>query len=214
MQQLVITGGRGTLARAIRDAFVGRDWEVHAPGRDELDVSKPLSIRHYFAGREADFLICNAGVTGDALISSLDPASWDEVLEVNYHGAARCAEAVLPGMVERGRGHVIFISSHSAIHPPAGQVAYATAKAALLGLTTSLARTHGRDGIRVNAILPGFMDSPMTAGVTDKRREQVLADHAFPAFNTPAIVAGFIRHLHDHMPHTSGQLFQLDSRRP
>ena len=212
MSHLVITGGRGTLAGAIRDAFVGPVWEIHTPGHDELDVTRDLSVRYYFEDREIDLLICNAGVTRDDLLASSTAEDWDHVLDVNYHGAARCVEAVLPCMMERGSGHIIFISSRSAVHPPAGQAAYATAKAAVLGLAASLAKTHGRDGIRVNTILPGFLETRMTASVSPRRKSEILADHALPAFNTVSAVGGFIRHLHDHLPHTSGQVFQLDSR--
>jgi len=212
MPRLVITGGHGTLARAIRDVFIGPAWEIHTPGRNELDVARDLSVRHYFQDLETDLLVCNAGITRDLPMSSLEPLSWDQVFDVNYDGAARCVEAVLPGMVERGSGHIIFISSRSAVHPPSGQVAYATAKAAMLGLAASLAKTNGRDGIRVNSILPGFMETRMTDSVSQQRRSRIRADHALPSFNTVTAVAGFIRHLHDHLPHTSGQVFQLDSR--
>jgi len=82
----------------------------------------------------------------------------------------------------------------------------------LLGLTRALAAAHGARGIRVNAILPGFLDTRMTREVTARRREAVLGEHTLGCFNTPAAVAGFIRFLHEHLPHTSGQVFQLDSR--
>jgi 3-oxoacyl-[acyl-carrier protein] reductase len=131
---------------------------------------------------------------------------------VNYQAAAACAAAALPSMIGRGCGHLIFISSHSALHPPVGQLPYATAKAALLGLTASLARINGLHGIRVNAILPGFLETPMTESVSGKRKTGILGQHALGRFNTPDTVAKFIRHLHEDLPHTSGQIFQLDSR--
>lgn len=133
-------------------------------------------------------------------------------MAVNYAGAVACAEAVLPGMVARGRGHLVFISSFAAIQPPVGLAAYATAKAALLGLTRDLAARHGRDGIRVNVVLPGFLETQMTANVTAKRRAEVISEHLLGALNTPQAVAEFIHFLHHRLPHTSGQSFQLDSR--
>jgi 3-oxoacyl-[acyl-carrier protein] reductase len=111
-----------------------------------------------------------------------------------------------------GQGHVVFISSHSAIHPPPGQVAYATAKAALLGLTSGLAIELGPEQIRVNAILPGFLETRMTQGVSSLRREQVLSAHTLGRFNTCEAAAAMIAFLHHALPHTSGQMFQLDSR--
>ena len=115
-------------------------------------------------------------------------------------------------MIQQGNGHIVFISSYSALHPPLGQLAYATAKAALLGLTQSLARENGHHGIRVNAVLPGFLETRMTELVSEKRKIEILANHTLGRFNTPVEVAKFIRYLHQDLCHTSGQVFQLDSR--
>ena len=164
--------------------------------------------------RGVDLLVCAAGVTHDVPIARLSEESWDHVMAVNYHGAKNCAESALPSMIARGSGSIIFISSYSALHPPVGQAAYAVAKAALLGLTKDLARRWGIHGIRVNAILPGFIETRMTDGVSLQRRTEILADHALGRYNTPASAADFIRHLQERMPHTSGQYFQLDSRAP
>lgn len=212
MRQLVITGGTGGLGGAIAAAFDGPDWQVAAPGSRDLDVAAPAAVAAFFDQRPVDLLVCAAGISGDGLLTRLTEATWDAVFAVNYHGAAACAQAVLPGMIGRGAGHIVFISSHAAQHPPAGLAAYAASKAALQGLARDLATRHGRQGIRVNAILPGFLDTRMTRDVTPQRREAVLAQHALGALNTPQSVAGFIRFLHNHLPHTSGQTFQLDSR--
>jgi 3-oxoacyl-[acyl-carrier protein] reductase len=212
MNQLVITGGSGGLGQAIIRSFIELSWDVRSPSHAELDVASPNAVKSFFATLQPDLLICAAGITRDASLSKLDENTWDELMAVNYEGGAGCAAAVLPGMVARGTGHIVFISSQSAIHPPAGQAGYSAAKAALLGLTKSLARRHGRDGIRVNAVLPGFLETPMTAGVREKRKAEVLSDHSLGRFNTPDAVAKFIRYLHRELPHTSGQVFQLDSR--
>lgn len=212
MNQLVITGGCGGLGRALLAAFQGPHWQVAAPGRNELDVTNAAAVRGYFHGRRVDLLVCAAGITRDAPLARLEESAWDQVIAVNLTGAAACAAAVLPGMLVGGCGHLVFISSFSALHPPPGQAAYATAKAGLLGLTRQLAQRHGCHGIRANAILPGFLATPMTRQVTAKRRAEILAAHCLGAFNTPAAVAGFIHYLHHQLPHTSGQVFQLDSR--
>lgn len=212
MNELVITGGNGGLGQAVAAAFASPQWRVAAPGRVDLDVAVAASIGQFFAGRVVDLLVCTAGITGEAPLAKLPEAVWDQVMAVNFAGAAACAAAVLPGMAARGRGHVVFISSFAAKHPPPGLTAYATAKAALLGLTRDLAARHGRHGIRVNSVLPGFLETRMTARVTAKRREQVLEEHVLGSLNTPAAVAGFIHFLHHSLPHTSGQTFHLDSR--
>ena len=210
--QVVITGGSGALAQAIAAAFTEAAHAVHAPGRKLLDVTDPDSVSAYFHGREVDLLICAAGLTRDQRLERTPAADWDEVWSVNFGGARSCAREVIPGMRARGIGHIVLVSSHSALHPPVGQATYAAAKAALLGLTHDLATRHGSAGIRVNAILPGFLETPMTADVGASRRAEVLAAHVLGRLNTCKAAAGFLRFLHDELPHTSGQVFQLDSR--
>jgi len=209
---VVITGGEGGLGRALHAAFEKADHPVLAPGRRELDVTSPEMISEFFRNHPPELLICNAGITRDTPLARLDEAAWDEVIAVNLRGAARCAAAASRSMLRARQGHIVFISSFSALHPPAGQAAYAAAKAGLIGLAKSLARELGSAGIRVNAVLPGFLDTPMTAALSEERREQVREDHALGRFNTPDAVASFLVQLHDHLPHTSGQVFQLDSR--
>ncbi len=208
----VITGGSGDLGSAIADSLKAGGLEVMAPASRELDVRDAEAIRCFFSHTPVDLLVCAAGITRDAPLARLGPADWQECWNVNLLGAARCAREVLPGMIERGRGHLVFISSYSAIHPPAGQCAYAAAKAALLGLTADLATRHGPQNIRVNAILPGFLETRMTREVSARRRAEVLQAHALGRLNTCLEVAAFVRFLHHELAHTSGQLFNLDSR--
>ena len=200
------------MGQAVVGAFTSPDWNIAAPSRHELDVLDSIAIKRYLESRPVDLLICAAGVTRDAPLARIQEDAWDEVFAVNYQAAANGAAAVLPRMIRQGRGHIVFISSYSALHPPVGQIAYATAKAALLGLTESLARRNGHHGIRVNAILPGFLETPMTQSMSEKRKTEISMDHTLGRFNTPDAVAKFIRYLHEDLPHTSGQMFQLDSR--
>lgn len=211
-ETIVITGGEGGLARAVAAEFRFAGHHVHSPGRGELDVTDSAAVRAYFSGREIELLICAAGITRDHSLANLSETDWDEVLAVNLHGAVRCAAEAIQDMQHRGSGHIVFVSSFSALHPPSGQAAYAAAKAGLIGLTKSLAREAGPANVRVNAILPGFLETPMTRRVTTVRREEVRAAHVLGRFNTPEAVARFLATLHHDLPHTSGQVFQLDSR--
>lgn len=208
----VVTGGSGALGGAIAEALRNADWDVAAPGSAELDVRDRVAVQRFFEGRPVELLVCAAGMICDAPLLKLSQTAWDETWAVNFKGAARCADAALPGMAERGNGHIVFISSFSALHPPVGQVAYATAKAALLGLVEDLATRYGPSNIRVNAVLPGFLESRMTRDVSERRRFDILAAHTLGRFNTCLEAARFIRFLHLELPHTSGQVFQLDSR--
>jgi 3-oxoacyl-[acyl-carrier protein] reductase len=210
--RVVITGGTGSLGSAITEALRRYGWAVDAPGRAELDVTSKDSVSEFFSTRGCDLLVCNAGITRDALLARLSPDAWDEAWQVNYLGALRCIRAVMPGMKARGSGHIILIASHSALHPLVGQAAYASSKAALIGLMDDLAPECGACAVRINAILPGFLETRMTAGLPHGRVEESRAAHTLGRFNTCGAVAGFVRFLHEELPHTSGQLFQLDSR--
>jgi 3-oxoacyl-[acyl-carrier protein] reductase len=212
MNQAVITGGNGTLGRAIVAALQAPQWEVHSPAKSELDVTIAAETCGYFRQLSTDLLVCAAGIIRDAPILKTSEIAWDDVFAVNFKGAYNCAKAVLPSMEARRSGHIIFISSFSAIRPPQGQSAYAAAKAALIGLTKQLANDHGHQGIRVNTILPGLIPSRMTANLTPTQMERFRNDHALKRFNGVVEVAKFIRFLHHELPHTSGQIFQLDSR--
>lgn len=210
---LVVTGGGGDLAGAIRARFLAADWRVEAPRRQEMDVSRAEEVRCWFAAHECpELLVCAAGSTRDRLLARLGEEDWDRVLGDNLSGAAHCARAVGRGMLRRRGGHILFISSHSAIHPPAGQAAYAAAKAGLLGLARSLARELGPAGVRVNTVLPGFLETRMTRDLPAARVEAVRNEHLLGRFNRAAAVAEFLHFLHSRLPDTSGQVFQLDSR--
>jgi 3-oxoacyl-[acyl-carrier protein] reductase len=156
-------------------------------------------------------LVNNAGITRDRLLLRMDEACWDEVITTNLASAFHLARAVLPGMLRQGRGHLVQIGSFSALRPPEGQSNYAAAKAALIGLTHSLAAEYGSGNIRANCILPGFLLTKMTAALPAEAIEQARQQHTLGRFNTPPDVARFLECLH-HLPHVSGQVFQLDSR--
>lgn len=212
--RMIITGGHGSLARSIASFFSTHspDLEILSPGRDECDVTNSAQCHEYFRSQPCDLLIYAAGKSDQELLAKSTSATWDEIIDVNLHAAARCAKEVSRGMIKQRCGHIIFLSSYSAIHPPAGQVAYASAKAGLIGLTKSLAKEWGRANIRVNAILPGFLDNPMTQSLSDSRKQAVLEQHTLGRLNTEHAVAALLHTLHFSMPHTSGQIFNLDSR--
>lgn len=212
-QQAVVTGGQSGLGKCITSSLVDAGMRVLAPGSSELDVSDGSAVKNYFATSGAvDLLVCNAGVTNDQPLARMSETSWDEVMNVNLKGALLSAREVSRGMIKRRSGHIILISSYSAIHPPAGQANYAAAKAALIGMMKSMAQELGPRNIRVNVVLPGFLETPMTDVLPESVKEVSLSRHVLGRFNTPSAVGDFIRFLHLQMSHTSGQVFNLDSR--
>lgn len=207
---VLITGGEGDLARALRAEFP-RD-AVSAPGRKDLDVRDEAQVDAYFSKLERlDVLIANAGVTRDATLLNLPSADIDEVLNTNLRGVFLCVRAAIKLMVKQRSGHIILIGSRSGKNGPRGQTAYAAAKAGLVGFAQSVAKEYGGRNVRCNVVLPGFLETKMTANVPEKRREEVRAEHALGRFNTPENAARAIAFL-VRLDHVSGQVFTLDSR--
>ena len=209
----VVTGAKGSLGQAITTSLRGAEMEVLAPGKEELDVTSSDCVKVFFESIEdTDLLVCNAGMTIDKTIARMSEQDWSRVLDVNLKGAFLCAREVSRGMAKRRSGHILFISSFSALHPPVGQANYSAAKSALLGMMKSMAQELGRRNVRVNAVIPGFMETKMTASLDDKIKGAIRDRHVLGRYNTPEAVAGFVTYLHQHLPHTSGQVFNLDSR--
>jgi 3-oxoacyl-[acyl-carrier protein] reductase len=211
---ILISGGEGDLARALQKEFprdTVRDT-VRAPGRREMDVRDEAQIDAYFSRLERlDVLIANAGLTRDGAVTGLAPDDFNEVVNVNLRGAFLCSRAALKLMMKQRSGHIVLIGSRAAKHGTRGQSAYAATKAGLVGLAQSLAREYGTRNIRCNVVLPGFLETKMTASLPEKRREEVREEHALGRFNTVGNAARFIAFL-ARLDHVSGQVFTLDSR--
>jgi 3-oxoacyl-[acyl-carrier protein] reductase len=207
---ILISGGEGDLAHALQKELIGDI--VHAPGRKEMDVRDEAQIEACFSRLERlDVLIVNAGLTRDGAVTSLTADDFTEVVNANLRGAFLCARAALKFMLRQRSGHIVLIGSRAARHGTRGQSAYAAAKAGLVGLAQSLAKEYGARNIRCNVVLPGFLETRMTAGLTAQRREDVRAEHALGRFNTVGNAAHFIAFL-ARLDHVSGQVFTLDSR--
>ncbi|MFZ0743441.1 MAG: 3-oxoacyl-[acyl-carrier-protein] reductase [Terracidiphilus sp.] len=145
-----------------------------------LDVASEGSIK---AGAKAvierfgkvEILVNNAGITRDGLMRAMKRTDWDDVLGTNLTGAFLLTQALLRPMLKNRWGRIVNISSVVGRTGQAGQVNYASSKAGLIGLTRSLAREVASRNITVNAVAPGYIETPMTAVLDDKQREVMMA---------------------------------------
>ncbi len=145
-----------------------------------LDVASEESIK---TGAKAvleqfgkvEILVNNAGITRDGLMMRMKRADWDDVIATNLTGAFLLTQAVLSPMLRNRWGRIINITSVVGRTGQAGQVNYASSKAGMIGMTRSLAREVASRGITVNAVAPGYIETPMTAVLDDKQREAMMA---------------------------------------
>ncbi|MBW3112023.1 3-oxoacyl-ACP reductase FabG [Bacillus sp. MCCB 382] len=120
-----------------------------------------------------DILINNAGITRDGMLHKLSPEDFQKVLDVNLTGVFNCTQAVLPHLIDQGKGKIINTSSVSGVYGNVGQTNYAATKAAVVGMTKTWAKELGRKGINVNAVAPGFTETGMVAAVPEKVIDQM-----------------------------------------
>lgn len=165
-----------------------------------LDLSSYDSIRAAFAkalqqfGR-IDVLVNNAGVTRDGLAVRMKREDWDRVLQINLHGAFFAIQQALPAMMKQRYGRIVNITSIVAESGNAGQANYVASKAGLIGLTKALAQEMAPREITVNAVAPGFIDTDMTAVLTDELKAKLLAQVPLRRLGRPEEIAAAVRFL-------------------
>ncbi len=161
---------------------------------DLTDAPQVSAVVETLLGETAkvDFLINNAGVTRDGLLVRMKEEDWAVVLETNLTGVFRLCRAVMPSMIKARSGSIVNISSVVAAAGNPGQTNYAASKAALLGFTRSLAREIASRSIRVNAVAPGYIETPMTEALSDKQRQALLAQIPLGRLGSPEDVAQMV----------------------
>ena len=165
-----------------------------------LDVANEESIK---TGAKAilerfgkvEILVNNAGITRDGLVLRMKRADWDDVLATNLTGAFLMTQALLSAMLRNRWGRIINISSVVGRTGQAGQVNYAATKAGLIGMTRSLAREVASRGVTVNAVAPGYIETPMTAVLDEKQTAAMIAQIPLGRPGTDADIAQAVVYL-------------------
>jgi 3-oxoacyl-[acyl-carrier protein] reductase len=193
---LASAGARVILAA--RDAAKLEAASAAIPGSTwvTLDMSSQESIKAAFAkAGPVDILVNNAAVTKDGLALRMKKDDWDAVLATNLTGAFLAIQQVMHGMMKERWGRIINISSIVGETGNPGQANYVASKAGLIGLTKSLAQEIASRNITVNAIAPGFIDTDMTAALSDQLKQNMLAHIPLKRFGKPEDVAAAVKFL-------------------
>ncbi|MRH43648.1 3-oxoacyl-ACP reductase FabG [Aquibacillus halophilus] len=160
--------------------------QVDVSNRDSVDQMVDKVIDQH---GKVDILINNAGITRDAMLSKMTVEQFQQVINVNLTGVFHCTQAVLPQMVEQGKGKIINTSSVSGTYGNVGQTNYAAAKAGIIGMTKTWAKELGRKGINVNAVAPGFTETAMVTDVPDKVIDQMKSQIPMGRLGKPEDIA-------------------------
>src|SRR5574344_2121698 len=158
-----------------------------------------------------DVLVNNAGITKDGLMMRMSEQQWDQVINVNLKSAFNFIHACTPIMMRQRAGNIINMSSVVGVHGNAGQSNYAASKAGLIALAKSVAQEMGSRGIRANAIAPGFIETAMTAALSDDVRKEWMKAIPLRRGGKPEDIADVATFLASDMSsYISGQVIQVD----
>lgn len=234
----VVTGGSRGIGRACAEALAAAGWQVavgyrtsdtdakeaveaieRAGGHGSIvrvDTLDETSVNHAFREVTETLgavtgLVNNAGYSKDGLLITYPMEQYERTIDTNVRGAFLCTRAALRGMLRARWGRIVNMSSAVALHGNAGQTAYAASKAALVGITKSLAREIGAKGITVNAVCPGLLDTDMTSHLTDQARAYYLDQTPLGRTAKLDEVANVVRFLmSDEASYVNGVVLPID----
>ena len=194
--------------------------EIEKLGRKALtgivDVTKPADVDLFVQKtldkfKKIDILVNNAGITRDGLLVRMSESDWDAVLAVNLKGAFNCTKAVSKVMMKQRDGRIVNMASIIGIMGNAGQVNYAASKGGLIAFTKSVAKELASRNIRANAIAPGFIQTDMTAKLSEEVKGEMLKHIPLGNLGTAKDVANLALFLAgDSSAYITGQVVQVD----
>ena len=223
---VLITGGNRGIGYSIAEAFLSAGHRVAVTARSgqgpegsltvRADVTDGESLDTAIAEVEAqlgpiEVLVANAGITKDTLILRMSDEDFEQVINTNLSGVFRVVKRAIKSMVKARFGRIILISSVVGLYGSAGQVNYSSAKAGLVGFARSLTRELGGRGITTNVVAPGFIETDMTAVLSDDQRSTYMAAIPVGRFAEPGEVANVVRWLaSDDAAYISGAVIPVD----
>jgi 3-oxoacyl-[acyl-carrier protein] reductase len=225
-RSVLVTGGNRGIGRAIAEAFLANGDKVAVTTRSggapdgaldvRCDITDAAAVEAAFSQIEAEHgpvevLVANAGVTKDTLVLRMSEEDWSSVIDTNLTGSFRLAKRAAKGMLRLRRGRIIFISSVVGLLGSAGQVNYAASKSGLVGMARSLARELGSRSITANVVAPGFVETDMTAVLTDDQKSTIKTQVPLGRYASPDEIAAAVTWLAgDGAAYVTGAVIPVD----
>ena len=225
-RSVLVTGGNRGIGRAIAEAFLALGDRVAVTTRSggapdgaldlRCDITDADAVEAAFKAAEeahgpVEVLVANAGITHDTLLLRMSEDDWDSVIDTNLTGSFRLAKRASKGMLRLRRGRIIFISSVVGLLGSPGQVNYAASKAGLVGMARSIARELGSRSITANVVAPGYVETDMTAVLTDEQQEVIKGQVPLARYAAPEEVASAVTWLAgDGASYVTGAVIPVD----
>lgn len=223
---VLVTGGNRGIGFAIAEEFLAKGYKVAVTARSgsgpegaltvRADVTDGASLDSALAEVEEklgpiEILVANAGITKDTLLMRMSDEEFEDVVNTNLSGVFRVLRRVIKSMLKAKFGRVILIGSVVGLLGSPGQVNYAATKSALVGIARSVTRELGGKNITANVVAPGFIDTDMTASLSEELAANYKARIPAGRFATPAEVASVVRWLaSDEAAYISGAVIPVD----
>lgn len=234
---ILITGGVGGIGRETAQQFLEKgasvelwdmdheagdklveEWtaERHKVHFEKVDVSDFDAVKQAMSDLkerwgQLDVLINNAGITRDATLKKMSPEKWQQVVNVNLNGVFYCGKAAAEIMRDQESGVILNASSVVGVYGNFGQSNYVATKSGVIGLTKTWARELGRKGVRVNAVAPGFIETPMVNTVPDKVLEKLKGQTPLGRLGKPEdIASAYVFLASEQAAFITGTVLQVD----